>query len=458
MSSVVQPIPQSSLTCPECGGAPRETNDYIVCAGCGLVLGNRVQESDPLRLQEQASQRSLAPDKGSLIPYVTKKSGLTSEQAENIAHLRKTQDHLMPHRVFQMRWINALSRIQTRVQITETVRQRTLWIFEHMAPGWGQRDRTPFLLACLITAARELNHPVSFNRVQEFLRLDGHRRSKKFNKALLYLQEHMKERSSCLPATAHLPRTISSLANNKRVVQDLTAKSLKPQGYLSMIEREARVLLDSTESLKSVSHSPSVLAASACYVVDQSVNGAGVITSEDFEEIHSHTIIMCARLWLSIPNGRVTVACAILKLVAAISQSPRTSLSEVAGSTRISLPILKCALARLVDAGVVDDCGNNVLTFCPQESPEALRTIDIMAHANDWNDAVRVLFMNYLEKRFKTTNRDLIHLSRVRVEIRNRLPFLQVSEYRNILREVIDDLCINGILRLVEGDVYRFSL
>ena len=81
-----------------------------------------------------------------------------------------------------------------------------------------------------------------------------------------------------------------------------------------------------------------------------------------------------------------------------------------------------------------------------------------MVQTKDLSETVRVVILEYLEKHLKTTGRNIVSLKRVRRDTRNRLQSVDSPEDQSTLKDVIDDLCINGTLRLVEGEVYRFSL
>ena len=289
-------------------------------------------------------------------------------------------------------YVDLLKQIQTSVGFPNPVLERALWIFRHSLNGSHQHKK-PLLFACLITAARELNHPLDLKKARVFM--SSRHAKRHIDRALFRLQEHAKEK----------PSSPSAVYDQAR----------------------AEDLIERSSGLGSTGRGTAALRTG------QQMQLALVVTS----------------------NPKVSVAQAVLKLVALTSQSNRITLSEI---TQIPEDTLQRAVKRLIHNCVLDNDGDGALTIHPQDNPETLDTIEIMSWAKDWIEVVRVLVLECLEKRFKTTSRDLIHLTRVRTEIRSRLPFLEISEYRNVLQEVIDDLCINGILRLIEGDVYRLSL
>ena len=294
MSSVAQPVPQSSLSCPECGGRPRETNDYVVCAECGLVLGNRIADTSPL---SESTQRILPPTRmGSVISRMKNRSRLTDTKSEKVTRLQRTASSIKTDLRSMGYWSCLLRRIQTRAEFPDNIYLRTLSIFEHSEGGYP-RNRSSLLVACLITAAHELNHPFNPKTVYDFLPYRRHPGTL-INRALFYLQKFMKMSTSHLVPVFYLPQIISGLRENKRVTDRLVSRGVDPEKYLSKIESEARVLLNSTDLANGTSRSRRVLAASCCYAVDHSATGIRAIRAREFRGIHESTILERSRLWV----------------------------------------------------------------------------------------------------------------------------------------------------------------
>ena len=263
-----------------------------MCSSCGLALRPVIEgydDSSPIIQTDTRSEDGFPSQQFRM-------SERTPKEQENASHLRWIEKHTSPYSS-RKDTLELLSLIQARLHITETVYQRSLWIFDHTVSGWRNRPRILLLLASLIVAARESAFPLLQAELCEFY---SYRKMARLNRALTYVRGALKKQTPPLPAISYLSRIVSDLDNNEKVVQRLVKRGLDPQDYLSMIQREARALLNSTNDIRLHGRSPWVLAASSCYMIDHSVKGAQVFHYKSFPGIDHNTLKSSLRLWESI--------------------------------------------------------------------------------------------------------------------------------------------------------------
>ena len=272
---------QTFETCPECGGHTGPSDGFIVCKECGLTLGRELRASFYQTLDvnrgptKPGTKQYTSPghhplvvdDLGSHVGYSDGRFiDHNARKLKRTSIRSRPQDRLTKH-------VRELLHIGGVLSIPRPVLVQAIAVLKKAFPhSKFRKNAYPLTLACLIYAIREFSVPILESEVLEVA--DRPRISvygKSLKRAKFYLVEELGLRFKTLPPLAFLPRVLTALRSNERVLERLATCAVDPERIFAEIEARSRGVLSDLTFADHEGRRPMHLAISCCHVLSSRV-------------------------------------------------------------------------------------------------------------------------------------------------------------------------------------------
>ena len=272
---------QTLETCPECGGHAGPSDGFIVCKECGLTLGRELRAS-----RYQIHDVDRGPTKAGTTQYTS--IGQSSLIVDDLgSHVGYSDGRFFDHNARNLKRTNIQSRSQSQLtrhvrellriggvlSISRAVLVQAIAVLKKALPHWKPRNPYPLTISCLTYALREFSVPILESEVLEVA--DRPRSSvcgKSLKRAKFYLIEELGLRFKFLSPLAFLPRVLTALRSNERVLERLATYAMDPEKVFAEMEVRAREVLSNLTFADHQGRKPMHLAVSCCHVLSHRVS------------------------------------------------------------------------------------------------------------------------------------------------------------------------------------------
>ncbi len=280
-----------SLYCPECNGKAIESNGYLVCSNCGLVLDRVYLTETPEKQLASVSWKEREKRKGH---YVGELGSFIFSPHENFGNSRLSPEVINKYKRLQRLYhipsklhkqqshisaINSLRYAFDKLNIPKDLQEQTLTTYWKIVKSSKRKFTNHVLLGalCLLLVIRNAKNraPVTLNELIQVFAERGHRVT---NKSLLTLARELnihRKYSFIRKETDYLPRLISKLHNSQEI-QELVVNhyNIDFNKYLTLLNILAKRLLSEVHKNKKTSVQPYGLAAASIYGADRVIASA----------------------------------------------------------------------------------------------------------------------------------------------------------------------------------------
>jgi transcription initiation factor TFIIIB Brf1 subunit/transcription initiation factor TFIIB len=282
--------------CPDCSGAVVSNGGYVVCSECGLTL-SREYVLPTYQMGEELGEG--APDAavyGSLGNRMHIVDGLGSYIGfHKDRYFRDAQGQALPGKsqkkykrlklVYstrvrigkdeaKYRALRTLNHVSKLLMLNEQVRDRTAYLYKKVVSESPQKVTNNVLLiaVCLLMAVREYKDgaPITLDEIADVFEKCGHRVNVR---AIVREALRLKQITGYAPTIRkpedYIPRVISMLMNNSRVLSKVKARGWSPQQYESSLRDKILSVLELVPASKRGGRNPFIFTVSAAYASDR---------------------------------------------------------------------------------------------------------------------------------------------------------------------------------------------
>ncbi|NWF94700.1 MAG: transcription initiation factor IIB family protein [Candidatus Thorarchaeota archaeon] len=286
-----------SWSCQECGGNLVINRGHVVCAECGLVnsreyvhptyqmgenydsdghdatsyvsLGNRMHIVDGL-----GSYIGFHRDAYFRDAHGQAMSGKDQRKFKRLKSVYSTRVRIGRDEA-KYRALRTLNHVSKLLMLTEQVRDRTAYLYKKIAES-GERVSNNILLmaVCLLTAVREFREgaPITLEEIADVFEKCGHRVNVR---AIVRESSRLRSLTGYCPSVRkpedYIPRVISMLMNDSKVLSKLRVRSWNPKDYEILLRERIAQVLSLIPPSKRGGRNPFIFTVSAAYAADRMI-------------------------------------------------------------------------------------------------------------------------------------------------------------------------------------------
>jgi transcription initiation factor TFIIIB Brf1 subunit/transcription initiation factor TFIIB len=287
---------ESSWTCPECSGNLITSCGHVVCSVCGLVvsreyvvpayqmgeekrgdtpeasmyvsLGNRMHIVDGLGSYIGFHKdRYFRDAQGQSLPAKKQK------QFKRLKVIYSTRIRIGRNEA-KYRALRTLNHVSKLLMLNEQVRDRTAYLYKKILSESPEKINNNILLmaVCLLMAVREFKEgaPITLDEIADVFEKCGHRVNVR---AIVREALKLKSLTGYAPSIRrpedYVPRVISMLMNDERVLRKVKSRGWEPRTYESSLRDMMTKVLEIIPPSKRGGRNPFIFAVSAAYASDR---------------------------------------------------------------------------------------------------------------------------------------------------------------------------------------------
>lgn len=285
-----------SKFCPDCSGFLVTSQGHIVCAECGLVLsrefvlptyqmGRRPHDNSPDAsvYVSLGNRMHIVDGLGSYIGFHKDRyfqdaqgqtlSGRSQKKFKRLKTIYSTRIRIGKNEA-KYRALRTLNHVSKLLMLNEQVRDRTAYLYKKVVSESSQRISNNILLiaVCLLMAVREFKDeaPITLDEIAETFEKCGHRVNVR---AIVREALRLKSLTGYSPQIRkpddYVPRVISMLMNNSRVVSKVQSRGWEVKEYENTLRNKVLKVLDMIPVSKRGGRNPFIFTVSAAYASDR---------------------------------------------------------------------------------------------------------------------------------------------------------------------------------------------
>lgn len=287
---------ESSWTCPECSGNLVTSCGHVVCSVCGLVVsreyvvpayqmgeeqhGNTPEASIYVSL---GNRMHIVDGLGSYIGFHKDRyfrdaqgqslSAKKQKQFKRLKVIYSTRIRIGRNEA-KYRALRTLNHVSKLLMLNEQVRDRTAYLYKKILTRSPEKVNNNILLmaVCLLMAVREFKEgaPITLDEIADVFEKCGHRVNVR---AIVREALKLKSLTGYAPSIRHpedyVPRVISMLMNDERVLRKIKSRGWGPRTYESYLRDMMIEVLDVIPASKRGGRNPFIFAVSVAYASDR---------------------------------------------------------------------------------------------------------------------------------------------------------------------------------------------
>jgi len=284
-----------SWSCPDCRGRLLHSQGYIVCSECGIAISRKYV--DPT-YQMGEPKRGDAPDAtmyvslgnrmhivdglGSYIGFHKdwyfrdanghSLSAASQKRFKRLKSIYSTQVRIGTSEA-KYRALRTLNHVSKLLMLNEQVRDRTAYLYKKVVSESPKVTNNILLMAvCLLIAVREFKDgaPITLEEIADVFEKCGHRVSvRSIVREALRLKSMMGYAPQIRKPRDYVPRVLSMLMNNQRVIGKVKLRGWDSKAYESALRDRIFEVLESIPASKRGGRNPFIFTVSAAYAGDQ---------------------------------------------------------------------------------------------------------------------------------------------------------------------------------------------
>jgi len=283
-------------SCPDCSGFLITSQGHIVCGECGLVLsreyvlptyqmGHRPNANSPDAsvYVSLGNRMHIVDGLGSYIGFHKDRyfqdaqgqalSGRMQKKFKRLKTIYSTRIRIGKNEA-KYRALRTLNHVVKLLMLNEQVRDRTAYLYKKVISESPQRVSNNILLiaVCLLMAVREFKDeaPITLDEIADVFEKCGHRVNVR---AIVREALRLKSLTGYAPQIRrpedYIPRVISMLMNDSKVVSKVQARGWEAKEYESALRNKVVEVLDMIPASKRGGRNPFIFTVSAAYASDR---------------------------------------------------------------------------------------------------------------------------------------------------------------------------------------------
>lgn len=275
-------------SCPDCSGWVISSNGHIVCDNCGLVLSREYSDpviaGDPkLEIQDGAGKKYIVDGLGSYIGFHKDRyfqdaqgealSGRMQKKFKKLKTIYSVRVKIGKNEA-KYRALRTLNHVSKLLLLSEQVRDRTAYLYNKIVSESETKVTNNILLiaVCLLMAVREFKDeaPITLDEIADVFEKCGHRVNVR---AIVREALRLKSLTGYAPQIRrpedYIPRVISMLMNDSKVVSKVQARGWEAKEYESALRNKVVEVLDMIPASKRGGRNPFIFTVSAAYASDR---------------------------------------------------------------------------------------------------------------------------------------------------------------------------------------------
>jgi transcription initiation factor TFIIIB Brf1 subunit/transcription initiation factor TFIIB len=283
-------------SCPDCDGFLITSQGHIVCAECGLVLSREyVQPTYQMGMRPKdnspdasvyvslGNRMHIVDGLGSYIGYHKDRyfqdsqgqalSGRMQKKFKRLKTIYSTRIRIGKNEA-KYRALRTLNHVSKLLMLNEQVRDRTAYLYKKVVSESPQRVSNNILLiaVCLLMAVREFKDeaPITLDEIADVFEKCGHRVNVR---AIVREALRLKSLTGYSPQIRrpedYIPRVISMLLNDSKVVSKIQARGWTIKEYESTLRNKVVEVLNMIPASKRGGRNPFIFTVSAAYASDR---------------------------------------------------------------------------------------------------------------------------------------------------------------------------------------------
>jgi transcription initiation factor TFIIIB Brf1 subunit/transcription initiation factor TFIIB len=283
-------------SCPDCDGFLITSQGHIVCAECGLVLSREyVQPTYQMGMRPKdnspdasvyvslGNRMHIVDGLGSYIGYHKDRyfqdsqgqalSGRMQKKFKRLKTIYSTRIRIGKNEA-KYRALRTLNHVSKLLMLNEQVRDRTAYLYKKVISESPQRVSNNILLiaVCLLMAVREFKDeaPITLDEIADVFEKCGHRVNVR---AIVREALRLKSLTGYSPQIRrpedYIPRVISMLLNDSKVVSKIQARGWTIKEYESTLRNKVVEVLNMIPASKRGGRNPFIFTVSAAYASDR---------------------------------------------------------------------------------------------------------------------------------------------------------------------------------------------
>jgi len=285
-----------SKLCPDCSGFLVTSQGHIVCAECGLVLsrefvlptyqmGHRPRADSPEAsvYVSLGNRMHIIDGLGSYIGFHKDRyfqdsqghalSGRMQKKFKRLKTIYSTRIRIGKNEA-KYRALRTLNHVSKLLMLNDQVRDRTAYLYKKVVSESPQRVSNNILLiaVCLLMAVREFKDeaPITLDEIANVFEKFGHRVNVR---AIVREALRLKSLTGYSPQIRkpddYVPRVISMLMNNPRVVSKVQSRGWEVKEYENALRNKVLEVLDMIPASKRGGRNPFIFTVSVAYASDR---------------------------------------------------------------------------------------------------------------------------------------------------------------------------------------------
>ncbi|MFX0106708.1 MAG: hypothetical protein ACFE7R_00315 [Candidatus Hodarchaeota archaeon] len=286
----------SSWSCPDCSGQLLINKGYVVCADCGLVVSREyvlptyqmgeIQRSDTPDASVYVSlgnRMHIVDGLGSYIGFHKERyfqdahgqvlSARMQKKYKRLKSVYSTRVRIGKNEA-KYRALRTLNHVSRLLMLNEQVRDRTAYLYKKIVSESKTRVTNNILLiaVCLLMAVREFKDgaPITLDEIADTFEKCGHRVNVR---AIVREALKLKSLTGVAPEIRrpedYVPRVLSMLMNNSKVVSKVRARGWNPKDYENALRDKIMEVLTVIPASKRGGRNPFIFTVSAAYASDR---------------------------------------------------------------------------------------------------------------------------------------------------------------------------------------------